>query len=69
MAAYEFAHPVERELARPYDELGIAWEHGLHTFALEPDAEGRVGEASTPDFFVPELRVTSSARWCVVWTH
>jgi anti-anti-sigma factor len=57
MATPDFAHPVERELARLYDEHGIAWEYEPHTFVLERDAEGRVSEAFTPDFFFPELDV------------
>lgn len=57
MATFDFAHPVERELARLYDEHGIAWEYEPHTFVLERDAEGRVREAFTPDFFLPELGV------------
>ncbi len=49
-----FAHPVERELATVFDELGVAWEYEPHTFVLERDAEGRVVEAFTPDFYLPE---------------
>ena len=49
-----FAHPVERELARLFDEHGIAWEYEPHTFVLEEDAEGRTTLAFTPDFFLPE---------------
>lgn len=52
-----FAHPVERELARVFDELGIAWQYEPHTFVLERDGEGRVREAFTPDFFLPEIGV------------
>jgi anti-anti-sigma factor len=57
VTALEFAHPVERELARLYDALGIAWEYEPHTFVLERDGKGRVREAFTPDFFLPELDV------------
>jgi hypoxanthine phosphoribosyltransferase len=49
-----FAHPVERELARVFDELGLAWEYEPTTFVLERDADGRVVEAFTPDFYLPE---------------
>jgi hypothetical protein len=49
-----FAHPVERELARVFDEIGIAWEYEPTTFVLERDADGRVLEAFTPDFYLPE---------------
>lgn len=54
---FAFAHPVERELARLYDEHGIAWEYEPHTFVLERDGEGRISEAFTPDFLLPELDV------------
>jgi hypothetical protein len=54
-ASSGFAHPVERELARVFDELGIAWEYEPHTIVLERDADGGVREAFTPDFYLPEL--------------
>jgi hypoxanthine phosphoribosyltransferase len=50
----EFAHPVERELAALFDEVGIAWEYEPTTFVLERGADGRVVEAFTPDFYLPE---------------
>jgi hypoxanthine phosphoribosyltransferase len=50
----DFAHSVERELARVFDEIGIAWEYEPTTFVLERDGEGRVLEAFTPDFYLPE---------------
>ena len=52
-----FAHPIERELARLFDAHGIAWEYEPHTFVLERDAVGRVTEAFTPDFFLPEFGI------------
>ena len=52
-----FAHPVERELARVFDEHGIAWEYEPHTFVLERAADGTVREAFTPDFYLPHLGV------------
>jgi hypoxanthine phosphoribosyltransferase len=52
-----FAHPVERELAAIFDELGIAWEYEPHTFVLERDEDGNVAEAFTPDFYLPESDV------------
>ncbi|HEU0303011.1 MAG TPA: hypothetical protein VFR32_00380 [Gaiellaceae bacterium] len=51
----DFAHPVERELARMFDEHGIAWEYEPHTFVLDCDPNGAVREAFTPDFYLPEL--------------
>ena len=50
----EFVHPVERELASVFDELGIAWEYEPHTFVLERRPDGTVVEAFTPDFYLPE---------------
>jgi hypothetical protein len=51
----EFAHPVERELARVFDAHGIAWDYEPHTFVLERDPDGTVREAFTPDFYLPDL--------------
>ena len=50
-----FAHPVERELARMFDEHGIRWLYEPHTFVLERAPDGSVREAFTPGFFLPEL--------------
>jgi hypoxanthine phosphoribosyltransferase len=49
-----FAHPVERELARIFDEIGIAWEYEPTTFVLERNEDGTVKEAFAPDFYLPE---------------
>ena len=49
-----FAHPVERALALMLDHHDIAWEYEPHSFPLETDEEGRVVEAFTPDFYLPE---------------
>lgn len=54
-AVDSFAHPIERELARVFDEHGIRWLYEPHTFVLERAADGSVREAFTPDFFLPEL--------------
>ena len=51
----EFAHPVERALARVLDAHGITWEYEPHTIVLERDENGDVREAFTPDFFLPDL--------------
>jgi hypoxanthine phosphoribosyltransferase len=50
----DFAHPVERELARVFDEVGIPWEYEPTTFVLERYPDGRPAEAFTPDFYLPE---------------
>jgi hypoxanthine phosphoribosyltransferase len=57
MESPRFAHPVERQLAEIFSELGIAWEYEPHTFVLARDGAGRVTEAFTPDFFLPEQDV------------
>src|SRR5262245_38473624 len=53
--AVEFAHPIERALARVFDRYGIAWRYEPHTIVLERDEDGTVRQAFTPDFFLPEL--------------
>jgi hypoxanthine phosphoribosyltransferase len=49
-----FANDVELECAKLLDYYGIPWAYEPHTFVLEEDDEGRVVEAFTPDFFLPE---------------
>ncbi len=45
---------AEVEVAKLLDFYGIPWEYEPRTFVLEEDEEGRVLEAATPDFFLPE---------------
>jgi hypothetical protein len=49
-----FANPAELEYAKVLDWYGIRWEYEPRTFVLERDAEGRVIEAFTPDFYLPD---------------
>ena len=49
-----FANEAEVECARILDFHGIAWEYEPHSFVLEQDENGRVLEAFTPDFYLPE---------------
>jgi hypothetical protein len=49
-----FAHAVELEYARILEWYGIPWLYEPRTFVLARDAEGRVTEAFTPDFYLPE---------------
>jgi hypothetical protein len=49
-----FANDAEVECARLLDYHGIAWEYEPRSFPLEIDADGRVLEAFTPDFYLPE---------------
>jgi hypothetical protein len=53
----EFAHPVEREIARIFDEHGLEWLYEPHTLVLERSQDGSVREAFTPDFYLPDLDV------------
>src|SRR5919106_5858821 len=45
------------ECARILDFHGIHWEYEPRSFVLEEDEEGRVVEAFTPDFYLPEQDV------------
>jgi hypothetical protein len=49
-----FASPAELECAKVLDYYGVAWEYEPRTFVLEQDEAGRVLEAFTPDFYLPE---------------
>jgi hypothetical protein len=49
-----FANPAELEYAKVLDWYGIPWEYEPTTFVLARDEEGRVVEAFTPDFYLPE---------------
>ncbi|MEX2103654.1 MAG: hypothetical protein WD805_06785 [Gaiellaceae bacterium] len=49
-----FANPAEVECAKLLDFYGIPWEYEPHSFVLETDEDGRVLEAFTPDFYLPE---------------
>jgi hypothetical protein len=50
----QFVNDAEAECARILDFHGIAWEYEPRSFVLEEDAGGRVLEAFTPDFYLPE---------------
>jgi len=49
-----FAHRAELECAKVLDYYGVPWEYEPRTFVLETDDDGRVTEAFTPDFYLPE---------------
>jgi hypoxanthine phosphoribosyltransferase len=51
-----FAHSSEEEFARLLDFYGLAWEYEPHSFPLREE-DGRVVEAFTPDFYLPDLNV------------
>ena len=53
-SAVRFAHESEEEFARILDFYGVAWEYEPTSFPLREE-DGRVVEAFTPDFFLPNL--------------
>jgi hypoxanthine phosphoribosyltransferase len=49
-----FASPAESECAKVLDYYRVPWLYEPRTFVLEEDERGRVTEAFTPDFYLPE---------------
>ncbi len=49
-----FANAAELECAKILDYHGVPWDYEPRTFVLESDEKGRVLEAFTPDFYLPE---------------
>ncbi len=49
-----FANRAELECAKLLDYYGVPWEYEPRTFVLETDDNGRITEAFTPDFYLPE---------------
>jgi cytidylate kinase len=49
-----FVNDAEREFARFLDFYHIAYEYEPRTFPLEATAEGKIAEAFTPDFYLPD---------------
>lgn len=52
--APRFANDAELECAKVLDYYRIPWEYEPRTFVLEEGDDGRVLEAITPDFYLPE---------------
>jgi hypothetical protein len=50
----EFAHPAEEAFATILDFYGVVWEYEPRTFDLDWDGDGKVTEAFTPDFYLPD---------------
>jgi len=50
-----FNHPSEEVFANLLDFYRIAWEYEPRSFPLQWDKDGRVTEAFTPDFYLPEF--------------
>ena len=53
--APQFAHPSEAEFAGILDFYRLEWQYEPRSFPLRHDAQGRVTESFTPDFYLPEL--------------
>ena len=53
MAVYPY-HRVRFVRDTAGDFYGVRWEYEPHTFALEEAEDGRVTEAFSPDFYLPE---------------
>src|SRR5213082_1026694 len=49
-----FASQAELECAKVLDYYGVPWEYEPRTFVLEEDETGRVLEAFSPDFYLPD---------------
>jgi hypothetical protein len=49
-----FVHPIEEAFARILDFYGVDWDYEPRTFPLAWDQQGRVTEAFTPDFYLPQ---------------
>ena len=49
-----FASPAELECAKVLDYYGVPWLYEPRSFVLERGEDGRVTEAFTPDFYLPE---------------
>ncbi|MEK6666402.1 MAG: hypothetical protein AABZ20_08260 [candidate division NC10 bacterium] len=52
--AIQFAHGTESEFARLLTFYGVPWQYEPTTFPLDWDDQGRVVEAFTPDFYLPD---------------
>lgn len=50
-----FAHEAERACADLLTRFGVRWRYEPETFPLREDDDGRVVEALTPDFHLPDL--------------
>jgi hypothetical protein len=52
-----FVHPSEEMFARLLEFYRIAWEYEPRSFPLRWDRDGKVTEAFTPDFYLPEFNL------------
>jgi hypoxanthine phosphoribosyltransferase len=49
-----FASRAELECAKVLDYYGVPWMYEPRTFVLERDEQGKIVEAFTPDFYLPD---------------
>ena len=66
----KFMHESEAEFARVLDFYNIPWQYEPRTFPLHWDSEGRIIEAFTPDFYLPEQNLyveLTTQRQKLVW--
>src|SRR5438105_7307123 len=67
-----FANRAELECAKVLDYYGVPWNYEPRTFVLE-EVDGRVVEAFTPDFHLPEqdlyLEITMMKQSLVTRTN
>ncbi len=49
-----FQNEAELECAKILDYYGVPWLYEPRSFVLEQDEQGRVLEAFTPDFYLPD---------------
>jgi hypoxanthine phosphoribosyltransferase len=68
-----FANQAEVECANLLDFYGLDWAYEPKSFVLETDEDGRIIEAFTPDFYLPEqdlyLEVTVMKQSLVTRKH
>lgn len=50
-----FAHESEEEFARLLDFYGVRWQYEPRTYTLRQSDDGRIVEAFSPDFYLPDL--------------
>ncbi len=55
LRSHPFMHPSEQIFANLLDFYRIAWEYEPRSFPIQWDTEGKVLEAFTPDFYLPEF--------------
>jgi len=51
----QFAHPSEEIFANLLDFYRVAWDYEPRSFPIQWDRDGKVSEAFTPDFYLPEF--------------